>query len=112
MKHLLICSLLLGGALPLGGCLAGVATSAAGMAVRSARGKPQDNGYLAPNARQACSDRAAPYGTVKIIDMQQVAVDRIKVWGTADNGTVRQSFECSFGKKVNGFKLRPIPAQR
>ena len=38
MKHLLICSLLLGGALPLGGCLAGVATSAAGMAVRTLSG--------------------------------------------------------------------------
>lgn len=112
MKHLLICSLLLGGALPLGGCVAGMATSAVGMAVRSARGKPEDNAALSPTAVQACSARAAPYGTVKLIDMQHVAIDRIKIWGTTDNGTTRNSFECAFGKKITGFKLRPIPAAR
>ena len=112
MKHpLLIASLLLA-TVPLGGCVAGLATSAVGMAVRSARGEPQDNAALLPTAVQACSARAAPYGTVKVIDKQQVSIDRIKVWGTADNGTTRHSFECTFGKKITGFKLRALPAAR
>ncbi|MEG3088206.1 hypothetical protein [Sphingomonas sp. PB4P5] len=107
MKPLLICGLL-ASALPLGGCVASIASSAVGMAVRGAQGQPQDNSYLAPNAKDACSARAAPYGKVQIIDMQQVSIDKIKVWGTADDGTTRRSFECNFGTKVTGFKLRTI----
>ena len=112
MKHLLICGLLLGSALPLGGCVAGIATSAVGMAVRSARGEPENNAALSPTAVQACTARAAPYGAVKLIDMQQVAVDRIKIWGTTNDGKTRRSFECAYGKKVTGFKLQTIAAPR
>jgi len=111
MKPLLICALL-GSAVPLGGCVAGIATSAVGMAVRGAQGQPQDNGHLAPNARDACSAQAAQHGKVHVIDMQQVSINKIKVWGTADDGTTRRSFECTFGTKVTGFKLRKIAARR
>jgi hypothetical protein len=111
MKLSLFC-LLIGGAMPLGGCVAGMATSAVGMAVRGAQGQPQDNSALAPNAKDACSAQAAPYGKVQIIDMQQVSIDKIKVWGTADDGTTRRSFECNFGTKVTGFKLRTIATRR
>ena len=94
--------------LPLGGCLAGMAVSAAGMAARAAQGEPVSNAHLGSQASAACTERAAAYGTVHIIDIEQRSVDRLIVWGTADNGTQRQSFECAFGTKITGFKLRPI----
>ncbi len=99
---------LLVGALALGGCVAGIASSAVGMAVRSAKGEPQSNRHLQPTARQACSAQASQYGAVHIIDVQQSSPSKIIVWGTVGEGSARQSFECAFGTQVTGFKLRTI----
>ncbi|MEO6255279.1 MAG: hypothetical protein ABIO69_00550 [Sphingomicrobium sp.] len=109
MRKLLLIAIL-GSAPSLGGCVAGMAASAVGMAVKSAQGQPQSNAHLKPTAEALCSARAAQYGTVHVIDVQQYSPSKIIVWGTADNGTVRQSFECGFGTQISGFKLRPIPA--
>ena len=96
------------GALPLGGCVAGMAASAAGMAIRGAQGEPVSNSHLAREAVTACSDKAAEYGTVHIIDVEQRSASKLVVWGTADDGTQRRSFECGFGTRITGFKLRDI----
>ncbi len=95
-------------ALALGGCVAGMAASAIGMAARNAQGQPASNEHLKPVASAACTARASQYGTVKIIDVEQRSASKIIVWGTAGDGKQRQSFECSFGTRITGFKLRPI----
>ena len=106
--RILLAALVIGGAASLGGCVAGMAASAVGMAARSARGEPQSNTHLAPAARQACEAHAAQYGAVKIIDVEQRSTSKIIVWGTVGEGAARRSFECSFGTKMSGFKLRAI----
>jgi len=45
---------------------------------------------------------------VHIIDVQQQTTSKIIVWGTVDDGKGRRSFECSYGTKITGFKLRAI----
>ena len=95
-------------ALALGGCVAGMAASAVGMAVQGARGEPQGNAHLKPAAVSACTARAAPYGAVRIIDVEQRSASKLVVWGTVDDGQQKRSFECAFGTRVTGFKLRPI----
>jgi hypothetical protein len=92
----------------LGGCVASMAASAVGMAVRETQGEPVSNADLAPQAEAACTQRAAEHGTVHVIDVQQRSIDRITVWGTAGEGAERRSFECNFTTKVTGFKLRRI----
>jgi hypothetical protein len=94
--------------LPLGGCVAGMAASAVGMAARAAQGTPQSNAQLRPGAVEACSAQAAAYGAVHIIDVEQRSVDRLIVWGTAGEGQQRRSFECHFTTRVVAFKLRQI----
>ena len=108
MKTLTTTSLLLLSALSLGGCVAGMAASAVGMAVRGARGEPESNAGLQPEATAACSARASQSGVVKVIDVEQRTASRIIVWGTVDDGKQPQSFECAYGTRVTGFKLRPI----
>ncbi len=98
-------------ALPLGGCVASLAASAASMAIQSAQPKPQSNAHLKPTALQQCTARAAQYGAVHIIDVEQRSVGRIVVWGTVTAAGQRRSFECAFTDKVAGFKLREIRAQ-
>ena len=82
------------------------------MAARSAQGTPTSNAALQPGAREACSARAARYGAVNIIDVEQHAVNKIIVWGTVDDGKQKRSFQCDFGTKITGFTLRPIAPQR
>lgn len=94
----------------LGGCVAGMAVSAAGMAARAAQGTPEDNSHLGTQAVTACSERAAQYGTVHIIDVERRSIDKLIVWGTATEGTQRQSFQCGFGTKITSFKIKPIKA--
>ena len=96
------------GAPMLGGCVAGMAIGAAGYAARSAIGKPASNEHLRPEAITACSERAAPYGAVHIIDVERRSTSKMIVWGTADDGKQRRSFACSFGTKITAFKLRAI----
>ena len=94
--------------LPLGGCVASLAASAAGMAIRGAQGTPESNAHLQPAARETCDRHAAQYGTVRIIDVAQSRVGLITVWGTVDDGTQRRSFECRFTDRITAFKLREI----
>jgi hypothetical protein len=100
------------GALPLGGCVAGMAMSAASMAARAAQGTPQSNAKFSGSAAEQCSARAAAYGTVHIIDVEQHSTAKIIVWGTVDDGKQRQSFQCDYGTKITGFKLRPVAPTR
>lgn len=100
--------LLVAAALALGGCVAGIASSAVGMAVRGARGEAQSNQQLQPAAEKACTAHASQFGAVRIIDVQQSTTSKIIVWGTVDDAKARRSFECSFGTNITGFKLRVI----
>jgi hypothetical protein len=88
-----------------------MAVSAASMAIGSAKGQPQSNAYLKPAARNDCSAYASRYGSVHIIDVQQRSPSKIIVWGTVDDGKVRRSFECGYGTRITGFKLRAIPSR-
>lgn len=112
MARILLMSLLAGSSLALAGCVAGMAANAVALAARSAQGQPQSNEHLKPAARQACSAHASQYGSVHIIDVEQRTASMIVVWGTVDSGTERRSFECSFGARITGFKLRPIRLRR
>ena len=97
--------------LALGGCAAGIAASAVGLAARSAQGTPASNAHLKPQAREACSAHAAQYGTVHVIDVEQRNASRIIVWGTVTDATQRRrSFQCDFRTAITSFKLRPIPS--
>ena len=100
--------LLVAAVLPLGGCAAAIAANAIGMAAAGAQGREKSNAHLHPAAVTACSDRAAPYGTVHIIDVEQRSASKLIVWGRVDDGAKRRSFECAFGTKITGFKLRAI----
>lgn len=104
----LILPLLLGSALALSGCAASLAASAFGAAVDSARGEPQSNEHLKPEAAQACNSHAGRYGTARIIDVEQRSISKIVVWGTVGEGQERRSFECAYGTRITGFKLRAI----
>ena len=103
--------LVLASAPAVSGCVPMMAASAVGMVAQGARGTPVSNEALQPQARDACTKQAAQYGTVDVIDVEQHAVDKIIVWGTVDDGKQKQSFECDFGTKITGFKLRPINPQ-
>jgi hypothetical protein len=100
-------------ALPLGGCAASIAASAVGAAVRAAdrpdRAPSQDPG---PVARAACSARAAPYGTVKIIDVVYRSVAKVVVWGSVESEGRKRSFQCRWDGKIVGFELKEIEGRR
>ena len=96
--------------LALGGCVAGMVGGAAGAAIQAARGQPESNAHLQPAAKAACSDSAARYGAVHIIDVEQRSVNKIIVWGTVDDGQKRRSFECGFRTAISYFRLRDIKA--
>lgn len=106
MKRILLLLLL---APALGGCVAGLAASAVGMAAQAARGTPESNAHLREEAVAACTARASVHGPVHIIDVEQRRIDRMTVWGTAGEGPARRSFECGYGTEITGFKLREIP---
>ena len=108
MARVLHLSLLAGAALLLDGCVASMAASAIGMAVQTTHGKPQSNAQFQPAAAKACSDQASADGVVHVIDVEQRTISKTVVWGTVTGAKGRQSFECSFGTKITGFKLRPI----
>ena len=92
----------------LSGCVAMAAVSGASLAAQAAQGKSVENEQFQPQARQACTDQAAQYGAVHVIDVQQARADKIVVWGTVDDGRQKRSFQCNFGTKVTGFTLREI----
>jgi hypothetical protein len=107
--RLLALPLLMVAALPLGGCVAGMAAGAVGAAVRAADGPErvptEDPG---PAARAACSAEAGKHGTVRIIDTEYRSAAKLTVWGTVEGPGGRRSFECRYEGKVAGFKLRAI----
>ncbi len=105
----LIAPLLVMASVPtLAGCVPMMAVSAVSMAAQGAQGPTIGNEALQPEAREACSAKAAQYGAVHVIDVQQYSVSKIIVWGTVDDGKEKRSFQCDFGTKITGFKLRPI----
>ena len=112
MKRKLVLPLILASSLVLGGCAASLAASALGAAVQSARGEPQSNEHLRPEAVEGCRAHASQYGAVRVIDVEQRNTSKIVVWGTVENDKQRQSFECAFGTRVTGFKLRRIASLR
>ena len=91
-----------------GACVPMMAASAVSMAARGAQGTPVSNQALQPQARDACTQQAAQYGTVNVIDVEQHAVNKIIVWGTVGEGPQKRSFECDYGTKITAFKLREI----
>lgn len=67
------------------------------------------NAHLKPAATQACTQRAAPYGSVYIVDVEQRRADRLVVWGSViDARQHRRTFECHFTSALVSFKLREI----
>lgn len=101
------------GALPMGGCAASLAAGAVGAAVRAAD-KPdkvpsEDPG---PAARSACSARAAPYGTVRIIDTVYRSPAKLVVWGSVEAEGRKRSFRCNWDGKIVGFELKEIEGRR
>jgi hypothetical protein len=92
----------------LGSCVPMMAASAVSMVGEAAEGRPVSNEALQPQARDACTAQAARYGTVAVIDVEQHRTNQIIVWGTVDDGKQKRSFECDFGMKITGFKLRDI----
>ena len=104
MKHLLVIAVI-----PLlSGCLPMMAASAVSMVGQAAEGTPTSNEALQPQARDACTQEAAKYGTPSIIDVEQHRVDKIIVWGTVGEGAQKRSFECDYKTRITGFKLREI----
>src|SRR5690348_2041113 len=98
-----------GVAVTLSGCVASMALSAASMAAQAAQGHPTSNEALQPQARDECSRQAAQYGAVHVIDVEQHSINKIIVWGTVDDGKAKRSFQCDYGTRITGFKLRDIP---
>jgi hypothetical protein len=112
MNRLAAWALLPIAALLLSGCVAMAAVSGVGLAAQAAQGKPVKNEQFQPQARQACSARAAQYGAVHVIDVEQARIDKIIVWGTVDDGRQKRSFQCNFGTRITGFTLREINRTR
>jgi hypothetical protein len=101
-------------ALPLGGCVAGMAVGAASaLASQVAKGPPVDpNIDVAPAAREACTARAAQQGEVHVIDVEDRGPGKAIVWGTVGEGPQRRSFECRWAGKIVGFTVRAIARGR
>jgi hypothetical protein len=97
--------------MPLGGCVAGLAMGALG-AVGSAAargGTPADpNVDVGPDARTACTARAAQQGAAHVIDVEYPGPGKAIVWGTIGEGPARRSFECRWAGKIVGFAVRAI----
>ncbi len=97
-------------ALPLlGGCAVQAAMTAVELAPYLKGPLGPSNTHLKPAATQACTERAAPHGSVYIVDVGQPRSDRIVIWGSVtDPQQQRRTFECHFTNKVVSFKLRDI----
>jgi hypothetical protein len=96
--------------LTLGGCVAGMAASAVGLAADAAGPGGQNSKFMQAAARQACSTQAAQSGTVQVTGVTQAKDGEIVVLGTVQGASGTQAFECSFVTTVTDFKL--IPVQR
>lgn len=100
-------------ALPLGGCVAGLAVGAVGAAVRAAdKPAPPPKEDPGPAARAACTVRASPYGEVRIIDTVYKSAAKLVIWGSVEAQGRRRSFQCRWDGKIVGFELREIEGRR
>lgn len=96
----------------LGGCVAQAALAAMELARYAPQPERQSNAHLKPAATEACTQRAAQYGSVFVMDVEQRRADRLVVWGSVtDARQVRRTFECHFTTTLVGFKLREIGAR-
>ncbi|HEX8640638.1 MAG TPA: hypothetical protein VF704_05725 [Allosphingosinicella sp.] len=107
MRTFLLLPLLAVSSLGSSGCVAGIAASAVGAAVRAAAPGPVTEDRR-PAARTACEAQAAPHGQVRIIDAEQRADGRVTVWGRVENERQRRAFECRYDRRVTAFRLREI----
>jgi hypothetical protein len=94
--------------LPLGGCVAGMAASAVGLAADAAGPGGQNSKFMQAAARQACSAQAAQSGSVQVTSVTQAKDGEIVVLGTVQGTSGTQAFECSFVTTVTGFTLKPV----
>lgn len=108
MKRLTLLLLLASASPALSGCLPMMAVSAANIGAQAMQKQPASNQSLQPQAREACTEQAAQYGSVQVSFVEQHRVDQIIVWGTVDDGKQARSFECDFTTKVTGFTLHNI----
>ena len=109
MTRKILLPLLLLVAPALGGCALQAALVASELArhVRTPAGA--SNAHLKPAATQACTQQAAQYGSVFIVDVEQRRADRIIVWGSVTNAQQqRRTFECHFTTAVVSFKLGEV----
>lgn len=99
-------SLILLGTPLLGGCAVQAALAAAELARHIPEPDRPSNAHLKPVATQACTQRAAQYGSVFLLDVEQRRADRLVVWGSVtDPQQRRRTFECHFTTSLVSFKL-------
>jgi hypothetical protein len=93
----------------LGGCAVQAAMIAADIAQDIPRSQGPSNAHLKPQAREACSQQAARYGSVYVVDVEQRYPDRLIVWGSVtDAQQQRRTFECHYTNAVKSFRVRDI----
>lgn len=93
----------------LGGCALQALMAASELAQHLPKPERASNAHLKPTAIQACTQRAAQYGSVHVIDAEQRRTDLIIVWGSVtDAQQRRRTFECHFTTALVSFRLREI----
>lgn len=106
MTRKIALSLILAATPALGGCAAQAVLAAAQLARYIPEPERPSNAHLKPVATQACTQRAAQYGSVYIMDVEQRRADRLIVWGSVtDAQQRRRAFECHFTTSLVSFKL-------
>ena len=109
MKRKFALTLLLLATPALGGCALQAAMAAAQLAPYIQPPLGESNAHLKPTATQACTQRAAPYGSVFIVDVEQRRSDRLIVWGSVTDAQARRrTFECHFTTRLTRFNLGPV----
>ena len=102
-------ALILFAAPALSGCALQAALAAAQLVQYLPENQGPSNAHLKPTATEACRQRAAQYGSVYIVDVEQRRSDLIIVWGSVtDAQQQRRTFECQYTTKLASFRLREI----
>ncbi len=93
----------------LGGCAVQAALAASELVQYLPEHHGPSNAHLRTAATEQCTQRAAQYGTVYLVDVEQRRTDLIIVWGSVtDAQQRRRTFECKFTTKLASFRLRDI----
>jgi hypothetical protein len=109
MKQKILLTLIALTAPALGGCAVQAALMLAELAPQIEGPMGTKNAHLLPAAEQACIERARPYGSVFVSEVEQRRADRIIVWGSVtDPYKRRRIFECHFTTKIARFKLGEV----